>query len=511
MSSLNSITSWDLEADVVILGSGIAGMVAALEVRQLDPEATVVILEKEPEATAGGNSRVSGQSLSFPVDMAAYRDYQAALNQPHPIPESYLDAWVAGRTGQREWVEKMAAEVGFELVPWGDFGAEFPDMPGAECIQDLYCLQPVSGEANPRLDRPYPSGAYLCFKAHVDKTPEIEVHHETRARELVQDPDSLEVFGVDAVRGGERFVVRARRGVIVATGGFEGDPEMLGTYSGYTSDVGPYGSPANTGDAIPMLQKAGAKLWHMRNNTETGGNHPGIKRGEGRPVIRNPRPKATSWFDIGANGSRYYPEGDYHDTHFKYELHGRWEDVPTSRVTPVHMIFDEATLTKEILAARGLSWAMVVEGYVWSPDNSAEVEAGWIQKADTVEELAVKIGREPAALVAEVEKFNAMAEAGEDAEFGRDGAQMSPLKAPYYALEIVAGLICTTGGAMRDEQSRVLDRDERPIPRLFEAGELGSFHSNLYQNGSFLTEAMFSGRWAARSAVDQTPLESVQG
>jgi predicted oxidoreductase len=47
----------------------------------------------------------------------------------------------------------------------------------------------------------------------------------------------------------------------------------------------------------------------------------------------------------------------------------------------------------------------------------------------------------------------------------------------------------------------VLDVEEQPIPRLYEAGELGSFHANLYQNGSFLTEAMFSGRWAGANAA----------
>ena len=58
---------------------------------------------------------------------------------------------------------------------------------------------------------------------------------------------------------------------------------------------------------------------------------------------------------------------------------------------------------------------------------------------------------------------------------------------------------------MRNERGQVLDENGRPIPRLYEAGELGSFHSNLYQNGSFLTEAMFSGRWAGSNAAREKP------
>lgn len=501
-------STWDVIADVVVLGSGLAGTVAALEAHEADPAASVLVLEKEPPETAGGNSRVSGQSLSFPTDMDAYRTYQAALNEPNPLPPRALDAWVAGRTGQRAWVEQKAAEVGFELVPWGDFGAEFPDLPGSECIDDLYTLRPA-GEGPPRPDLPYPSGVYLCFKAHLDRTPAIEVRHGTRAVDLVQDPDTREVLGVVAEQDGQRLRVGARRGVVVATGGFEANREMLMTYAGYHR-VFPYGSPANTGDAIPMLQRAGARLWHLRNPTETGGNHPGIRIGPDKAVIRNPRPRATSWFDIGADGHRYYPEGgNYHDTHFKYRWHGHWLDVPTARVTPVHMILDEKALRTDRLASRGLGWTVVAEGYTWSDDNSRELAAGWIVRADTLEELAAKIGRDPAQLGEVTERFNAMARAGHDAEFGRDGATMSPLEPPYYAVEIVAGLICTTGGAERDEHSRVLDHEGRPIPRLYEAGELGSFHSNLYQNGSFLTEAMFSGRWAGRHAVGQVPAAQV--
>jgi succinate dehydrogenase/fumarate reductase flavoprotein subunit len=503
MASLNAVGHWDLEADILVLGCGLAGMVAALEAKETDPSASVMILEKMPASEAGGNSRVSGQSLSFPDDMQAYRRYQQALNQPHPIPDRLMTAWVEGRTGQMEWVKEKAAEVGFELAPWGEFGAEFPAMPGAECIKDLYTLQPASGLEAPRLERPYPSGVYLCFKAHLDRAPDIAVHYSTRARDLIYDQDTREVFGVIAEQDGKRIAAKARRAVILTTGGYEANPEMLGTYSGYTCDVRIYGSPANTGDGIEMLQRVGAKLWHMRNHTETGGNHPGIKVPGYGAFIRNPRPRATSWIDIGRNGHRFYPEaGEYHDTHFKYELHGRWEDVPTSRVAPVHMIFDERTRLTDTLVARTLAWGFIVDGYEWSDDNRVEIENGWIHRADTIAELAARIGRDPEALVREVETYNGYARAGHDPQFGRQPDRMSPIEeAPFYAVEIVAGLICTTGGGLRDEHGRVLDVEEQPIPRLYEAGELGSFHANLYQNGSFLTEAMFSGRWAGANAA----------
>ena len=82
---------------------------------------------------------------------------------------------------------------------------------------------------------------------------------------------------------------------------------------------------------------------------------------------------------------------------------------------------------------------------------------------------------------------------------------------PYYAVKIDLAIVCTSGGARRNIRSQVLDPRGQAIPRLHEAGELGSMISHLYQNGSYLTEAMISGRAAGRSAVmlDAWPMKKV--
>ena len=72
-------------------------------------------------------------------------------------------------------------------------------------------------------------------------------------------------------------------------------------------------------------------------------------------------------------------------------------------------------------------------------------------------------------------------------------------------MRLPPAIVCTGGGAKRDMDGRVYDHHGRAIPRLFEAGELGSFISDLYQNGSYLTEAMITGRGAARSALAEVP------
>ena len=72
---------------------------------------------------------------------------------------------------------------------------------------------------------------------------------------------------------------------------------------------------------------------------------------------------------------------------------------------------------------------------------------------------------------------------------------------PFYAVEITPTLVATTGGAKRNTKSQVLDWNDEVIPNLYEAGELGSYVSNLYQNGVFLSEAIASGRAAAQTAL----------
>jgi len=99
-----------------------------------------------------------------------------------------------------------------------------------------------------------------------------------------------------------------------------------------------------------------------------------------------------------------------------------------------------------------------------------------------------------------VTEYNAACRAGHDPAFGRNPATLQPIaRPPYYAIRIDPAIVCTGGGARRNIESAVIGHDGRAIPRLYEAGELGSMFSNLYQNGSYLTECMISGRAAGHN------------
>ena len=248
-------------------------------------------------------------------------------------------------------------------------------------------------------------------------------------------------------------------------------------------------------------------MWHLRNQGQSGGVWPGIAvPGQPTVYLRNFLLPAFSWFDIDAEGRRFYAETDELQlTHYKVKRHGRYIDSPLSVAGPMHMIFDETTRNAGKLVMEVMTWSAVVSGYQWSEENEAEVASGIVVKAATIEELAARIGRDPAILAAEVDAYNAACADGTDPHFGRRPETLLPLSSgPFYAVEIKPAIVCTGGGARRTIEAEVLDWDGRAIPRLYEAGELGSMFSDLYQNGSYLTEAMISGRAAGANAVRLT-------
>ena len=123
---------------------------------------------------------------------------------------------------------------------------------------------------------------------------------------------------------------------------------------------------------------------------------------------------------------------------------------------------------------------------------------------DKAEELAEKMGRDPKAVSDSVDRYNDFCAQGEDMDCQRDPSTLVAIQQPpYYAVEITPGLVCTTGGGKRSINGEVLDYKGIPIPGLYEAGELGSMFSGLYQNGSFLSECIISGRTAGRAAVQR--------
>jgi hypothetical protein len=168
--------------------------------------------------------------------------------------------------------------------------------------------------------------------------------------------------------------------------------------------------------------------------------------------------------------------------------------IPQSNPEPMHYIFDAPGIkTKMFTSAGTFGWVACVEGFKGSTDNVAELANGWIIKADTIAELAQKMGRDPVKVQATIDRYNAQCAAGKDefdytgddtkAPYARPAARLVPFAAtgPYYAIPVHRGTLNTQGGIKRNPHSQVMSIEGPPIPRLYAAGENGDIWTILYQ------------------------------
>jgi FAD binding domain len=163
---------------------------------------------------------------------------------------------------------------------------------------------------------------------------------------------------------------------------------------------------------------------------------------------------------------------------------------------PSYLIFDETTRLAGPFATRG-------GRYSWTMDNGGEIQRGWIQRADSIQELAELAKLPIDALVDCVSDFNRCAAAKESDRFARPPDRMRSIDdPPFYSMPITAALVNTQGGPRRDARGQIVRPDGSPISGLYSAGELGSVWNRLYPSGGNVAEAIASARLAVRSALE---------
>lgn len=373
-------------------------------------------------------------------------------------------------------------------------GIEFPDLPGSDCVHKFH-HGPTYGY----------SFTWKLFESLVKERP-IPIIYETPGRELIQDGETREILGVRAEQGEKSIYVKARKAVVLTCGGFENNQEMIRNYLPGLPYCYTAGTPYNEGDGINMALAVGADLWHMNNyaGPSMALKTPEIPTTFSMQALHFSKVMAGGMIVVGPDGTRFGDE-KFKTRHGKVPLNGTWRPLPTP--CPMHMIFDQTMMTAAPLYNKNPNrgWTALIERYDWSDDNSAELEKGWIRRADTVGELARIIGLDPDMLAETVKRWNIQAEAGTDKDFGRE-LMLSPLgPGPYYAVELSPSMINTQGGPRRNENGQIVRPDSTPIPRLYSAGELGSIYSYLYQGTGNIGECLAFGRISGRNAAAETP------
>ena len=480
---------WDRTVDVVVVGYGGAGAAAAIAAA--DAKAKVLILEKGE--SGGGSTYYSGGFFVSPKDTAGAVKYlmscaRAADDKTFDLDEEILTGW-AKEAGQNEvWFSSLGVNDLFQsLKGW------YPDFDGADAYTSYQIKSNPSGV-----------GLWQVLSKAVESR-KIEVLYKSPGTELVitrPKTDAAEVLGIIAGEGKGAKAIRARKGVILTTGGFDYDEKMKKDYL-FPYPTYSVGHPGNTGDAIKIAAKTGADLWHMNSL-------PAVLCYKFSDVVAYPsmlqlQAAGIAFILVNKYGKRFINEAMTYDAVAKglYTYDPARKEFPN---IPSWSIFDEKTRAK-VPAGVGLPMGKPI--FTWSKDNSEELAKGWIMKGGTIEELAGKIGMDPKVLAATVSNYNQNCAQEVDPDFSRKRGLIPIDQAPFYAIKGYPGHWATGGGPRINIRAQVLDTNGNVVKRLYTAGSASTLAvAFLYPlSGTAIGDCFAMGRIAGRNAAAEKNLK----
>lgn len=482
-----AVSDWDDEVDVLVAGSGAGGVTGAHTAAR---EGLDVLLVEATEKFGGTTAYSAGGGMWFPVNPVLQRAgtddtvddaleyYRAVVGDR--TPAALQETYVRGGAPLIEYLERDDL-LKFQPLPWPDYFGKAPKS-RSDGMRHI-CAKPLKVAAAPdlrelvrgpldsdRLGAPQPDDYFVGgraliarFLAAARQYPGFSVRLNTALTELVVS-DGV-VLGARVEQDGVRRAIRTRRGVLLATGGFEHNDELRTRFHvpGESRDtMGPWG---NQGLAHLAGMAAGADVDLMDQAWWS----PGLTHPDGRSAF-------ALWFTggifVNRDGNRFVNESAAYDR-LGREVLAAIDDGSVS--LPYWMIYDSADdNTAGIPPVKATNVSMV--------EPEKYVAAGLWHTADTLDELAVKIGVPPANLTATVARFNEFAARGVDEDFGRGdepydrafsgGAPpLYPIdKAPFHAAAFGVSDLGTKGGLRTDTAARVLDTAGRVIPGLYAAG-----------------------------------------
>lgn len=438
-------------ADIVVIGAGGAGMSAAIEAAQKGAT-NVVILEKMP-ITGGNTVRATG-GLN-----ASETQYQKRDGIEDSNDLFYEDTMKGGKNLNDPNLVRTLVENSAAAVDWVN-----------EIGGDLSVVAQFGGASVKRIHRPSDTSAVgpMLVKTLNAKLDElgIPVLLETKATKIIADKDG-KITGVEAEDENGEFVINTKA-VILATGGFGANPDMVVKYAPQLAGFITTNHSGATGDGIEMALEVGAGL----TDIEQIQTHPTVN------------PNTATMYTEGVRGNGAILVND-EGNRFVNELETR--DVVSAAILKQPneeswLVFD--TAVRESLSA--------IEKYI---------NEGIIVEANTIEELAEKTGINKENLVATMNKYASMQEAGEDSEFGRKSMEVPLTKAPYFAGLAKPAIHHTMGGVKINTETQVLKEDGSVIPGLYAAGEVvGGVHGANRLGGNAVADIVVFGRISGDNA-----------
>jgi fumarate reductase flavoprotein subunit len=471
------------ETDVVVVGSGATGLVAALTA--VEDGAKVIVFEKQ--RSLGGTSNFF--EGTFAVESAMQRQRYITYSKDEAFKNIMeYSHWRANPRLVRAIVNESGATIGWLQ----EKGVEFSDA---------------------TINMPNSPRTYHVVKGHGAAMMKVLA---TRAKELGVDlrlgtpvksilKEGGRIAGVVVEQDGEEIEIKAK-GVIIGSGGYANSKEWIKKYAGFELDVNviPVGNVDKTGDGIRMAWEAGAADEGMGvlELYSAGPMGPDF-------AMMNPIEFATAQPDlwVTVQGERFCDESiAFYDTSMG--------NASARQKEGYHFrLFDDTI--KETILRNGIEKSVGVDNVPGTrPLNLDEELTAAIQRETTevftgesVEGLAVKMGVDPAALKATVDEYNGFCEKGHDDLFAKDRRYLRPLKGPkFYAVKAHTVFLGTLGGVRINGRTEVVDKKGKVIPGLYAGGfDAGGMWGDSYcinaSSGLCSSFALNSGRIAGRNAA----------
>ena len=442
----------ELTTDIVIIGAGGAGMTAAINATQAGKD--VILVEMMPYA--GGNTTKATGGMN-----AAETHYQKEQGIEDSVEQFVEDTMKGGHDINDRDLVTIMAENSAAGIDWLDsIGAPLPKISfsGGATNQRIHAPEDGSGV-----------GAYLVT-ALLKKMDElgIKVMYNTKATDLL----SLEgtVNGILAESDDAYYTIHSKA-VILATGGFGNNQEMIVRYREDLEGTVTTSAPGIMGDGIVMAQAVGADLVDIDQIQL----HPTVEQKTSMLITESVRGDGAIL--VNQDGKRFTDELLTRDKVSAAEL-----AQPGSYA---YIIFDQKLREGLKATEKYISTGITVQG-------------------DTIEDLAAQIDVDPATLAETLANWNKCVADKNDAEFGRTTGMDNDLStAPYYAIKIAPGIHHTMGGVHIDTGAHVIDLNGKVIPGLFAAGEVvGGVHGGNRLGGNAVADIVVFGRISSASAVE---------
>ena len=494
------------EYDVVVVGGGGSGLAAA--VAALEEDASVLVLEKMP--AVGGSTIIAGGQYNavdkkrqekMPMrqdtfeSVKSYYEEEAKNDLHQELMDKLKDQVAEYEKGDMKNTFDSVELHALQTYRGGDYvgnlkliyqftkGAEdsinILEGLGVDFVDEVFTVTGALWPRTHQFVKPLTTGPIEAYMEYINKAGDkAEIMYEATAENLIVEDGR--VVGVEAKQGNDKIIAKAKNGVVMATGGFARNSDLVKKYGIHwegLEELGSTNAVSATGDGIIMGEKVGANLVGMEwiqllpvGDPETGGMQGNISI------------NAANQLFVNNQGKRFVAEDERRDvlTQGLMEQDGK----------EMWILHDAHEYTDETVKND------------FNEEIGDLVKKGVAVKGDTIEELAEAMGVSPENLRATVDDYNKVVAGEKKDDFGKKLLQDPFDKAPFYASRRVPTIHHTMGGLEINEFCQVVDKDGNVIPGLYAAGEVtGGIHGSNRLGGNAIPDTVVNGRIAGKSAA----------